>query len=164
ESANLDTVSFIKEVKNLSHLIKGDYQTAGYLDTAMKTALISLTKLSKDVNQSMSVLNAMKEIDQNLYYQSVANWVNSQQIPIKKLGLPEKTLLEIAPWLTYLEIRDGEYAEESGDLINCTYTDNFIGELLARTQKLTHLHVEFSKMKNALARLKNTEHLQELTI
>ena len=109
----------------------------------------------------MEIFCKLKVLNTNLYKQSLANWISNKKIPIKQLNLSEKEMLEIAPWLTYLDLTDVNIW--SGK--KCTFTEDFIGKLLENSQNLKSLFIENSKLEGStFSHFKGMLNLQHLTI
>ena len=162
------TVFFLKLVKQLKDLTKGTDEGSkgeGLLTIARKTAALSFNHLSQQrMEDSCTTIRKLNEFDHGLYLETFANWVNHQKIPIKKLGLSEDEMLELVPRLTYLDLTDGEYVR-FGRLEDCTFTEEFVGKLLEKSQKLNYLLIRKCNIDGtALSRLKNSDKIKYLEI
>src|SRR5262249_2695832 len=98
------------------------------------------------------------------YKETVANWISDQKIPLKKLGLSNKELVDLAPFLTYLDLTDGRY-DANDVLIDCIFTEQFIGNLLKNSSNCEHLIISHCNITGkALNQFKTAQKLQALTI
>ena len=159
------TIRFIKNVKQFTEFVVNAPESPEkqvLLRATTKTITVSFNILGKDdINGTMVTIRDLQKIDQELYKQSLANWISHNQIPIKQLNLTEKEMLEVVPLLTFLDLTD----DKNRTCKNCTFTEDFIGNLLENSRNLKHLIIKNSKMDgSAFARFKETQNLLQLTI
>ncbi len=116
-----------------------------------KTAAFALCQLSSVDPKSYQFAVDLKQANQELYYQAVADWINLQDIPLFKFDFHEDEIRFIAPFLRKVRV-----AKQS---------KSFLDALLRYATKLESLHIEKMSVgdvlqKNAI----NLPFLKHLTI
>lgn len=151
-----EALRFIRSVKKM------DGAGEGVIATAIKTAAISIEHLGKE---DIETINQLKEVDETLYKQTLANWIAHHKIPIKELDLTEDQMLALAPHLTYLDLTDGKYDYFNNTLQSCLFTEEFIAKLLENSQKLNEIVLKNCNIGTAVfSRFSKTNSLQSLVI
>lgn len=161
--AQLDqTIRFIKNVKQIGAFAGNLPAEKKILEAAAKSIAVAVNTLNSDAIEGFkAAIGELQVVDNELYNKMLAQWISNQQIPLKQLELSEAKMLEIAPWLTYLDLTDGRSLQCN----DCIFTEEFIGELLNKTRNLQYLFIKNSKIEgSAFDRFVNREKLLELRI
>lgn len=146
------------EVRRFIHSIK---HVASPSDNLEKLAIDSVVAAVGALG--LEDIHKYKELDETLYYQSLANHISTNKLPLKSLNLSDREMLKVAPWITYLDLTDSR----TGRITESTFTDSFIQRFLDNTTQLKSLILKNSKITGAalsqvatLEALKNLKHLE----
>lgn len=146
------------EVRRFIHSIK---HVASPSDNLEKLAIDSVVAVSGSLG--LDEIHKYKELDETLYYQSLANHISNNKRPLKSLNLSDREMLKVAPWVTYLDLTD----VRTGRRAEGTFTDAFIQRFLENATQLKSLILKNSKITGTafsniavLEALKNLKHLE----
>lgn len=145
-------------LRSIIPLCKQDSSLYVYASIAAR----SIQSLEK--NEAFDSFAALEQIHLPLCLKSVGAWVSHNKVPIKELGFSEKQLLKLAPYLTYLKLKDGEL-DSDDSLTNTSFSEEFIGNLLKRAHNLTHLVIQNSDITGtSLSQIPRPEKLRYLEL
>lgn len=161
-----DTIDFMKSIKTIKELRDNSCPLEGGGEEEFQKVFKATTVLFENLgienlDQSKSTIQEIKKVDSSIYYQVLAGWIEKKKIPLKDLKMSEEEILELAPYLTYLNLSDGN----TSSLEDCTFKADFIGKLLEKSESLNELVIIRCKISGSeISRLKNVDKLQNLTI
>ncbi|MFV0339916.1 MAG: U-box domain-containing protein [Parachlamydiaceae bacterium] len=104
---------------------------------------------------SLDKIQGFKEIDDNLYYESLAKYIDENKVPIASLRLSREEMIKVAPWLTHLELTDTADPE--------VFNTRFIYDLLKSASNLETFIIQnhsFDPKSDRCFNKKNLKHLE----
>ncbi|MFV0340773.1 MAG: U-box domain-containing protein [Parachlamydiaceae bacterium] len=141
-SENLGLVSGadIQEVARFLQSVKR-IEATGKGEGLVKTAIDAVANSAKHLNPKE--IREFKGLDEALYYESLGVYISDQKKSIESLGLSSEELLKVAPWITYLDLR------------NSTLSYAFVDRLLEHAENLNTLILAHSGIDGAVLLLLN---------
>lgn len=141
---------------------KGRFEP-GFLNTIIQIASISLDKLKLINDQrNIELKIPVSFLRESIMNSKTACGINEYEIDIKAIFLEysENQIIELAPWLTYINLTDGKI----GDKI-FKFTDEFINKLLQKANKVETLIIENSSIDGtAFKSIEKLDTLEKLII
>ncbi len=156
ESAPNEVVRFLN---NVTTIHPSSEEESAILKSIKKIAALDLCRFSKeDIPGSLSEINKIN--DPELKKRALGSWISENKISIKKLNLSEEEMVALGPYLTYLNLEDGVYNDNTGSIDNASFSEEFIKRLLENSPKLSGLNIMDSKIEGScLQSLSNNSRL-----